>query len=303
MAGEPWRSRKSPLECVVAVLIIVSWLANAGIVASTAFVMIHWSAVDWMIGPSAWSMFLQIVTGVVLSFTCLLGCCILGFRQHIERSYLGLRTSPKARVFFMYLVPLLVICLFVTFTFLAFSDTDASTTYIANYSNNLFDRALALRKNDDLPKDAVFYDDFLSLMCSIYQIQNECTDSGFSAHIQRLFNHISRYGASIKRPDMFKAVLESVQPSRNSFGTATLFAALISLAFTIYYHGWYRYLQRTRFEDKLRMLKTQAGIYAMSHDDIEAAPLNHSEGGVYEFFNGFEEDFDDDEDVPTTAGT
>jgi len=256
---------------------------------------------DWPLWlESGWSLFLQIITGTILAITCLLGCCILGFRQHIERSYLGLRTSPKARAFFMYILPLLVIALYVTLTVLAFSDTDASTTYIANYSNNLFDRALAMRESvpdDKRQPNLVYYQEFLSLMCSIYNTQCKSDETAFSMHIQRLFDRISANDEFITRSELFSAMLESVRPSRNSFGIATLFAALITVGFAIYYHGWYRHLQNTRFEEKLKMLKTQAGIYAMSNDDIEATPLNQSEGGVYEFFNGFEEDFDDDDTI------
>jgi hypothetical protein len=250
---------------------------------------LNWSAVDWLVGSKSWSLFYQITTGILLGLTGVLGCCILGFRQHTERSYLSLRNSPKIRVFFMYILPLIIFIYFFTFAMLTLLDTDEATSYIRAYSDDFFGRAeLAVGKevNGLLDKD-----EFAKFWYLLPQYRDLEDNEAFTQRTTHLFDTL-REGDYVTPDGMFRGFLMSLSAVRMAFGVSSLFACLISLALSLYYWFWYRHLSESRFEERLRVLKTQAGIYAMSQDDIEAAPLNSEQN--FDFFSGYEEDFEDD---------
>ncbi len=250
------KRRTKPLDTGVAVLMVSVWLSNAGLITAAVFVFMNWGAIDWITGSTDWSIVLMVVCAVGLFYVLLSGCCILGFRQHVERSYLSLRTSPVCRLLTVFLAPVLILGMLLTLSVLALADTDVSTKYIHAHSNEVFHRAA-----NGTSVTSLDYYQFRAYMMSLPQFQGKETDDGTNRRLLNIFDAMSRGKSYITSDDMFFGVLEALRPMRRDLGISMAACAGILVFFFLVYLIWYTKLRSSKFEEQLRTLKTQASLH------------------------------------------
>jgi len=258
-----------PLDYSVAALMLAVWIANGGLIAAMVFVYLNWRSIDWMVGSKPWSIVLMVAVSIVLFTVLFAGCCILGFRQHIERTYLVLRRkSPSFRMIFLWIVPMALLGFLLTLGLLSIVETDVATQYIREHSNKVFDQA---RKGDAVITKELFTEYMLTQR--VYQQMYEQNQDEFQKVVMRIFDRmaVANQGYAdpvITRNSMFHGFLVSLEPLRISFGGSLLTYAGVLLFFFIVYHSWYSKLTNSRFEEKVRELLRNVNNrrYAYSED-------------------------------------
>lgn len=211
MKREGRRRRPKDVDWGVGFLMILVWLCNAGIITCAVFAFLNWGAVDWIVGSLDWSIVVMSFTAVALVYALLAGSCILGFRQHIERSYITLRSSSFCRITNLVVAPVLVLTLLASLATLALVETDVSTKYIRQHSDTVFEGA----KGSD---ERVHFDEFLNYMLSLPQFYGR-NSSEFVHRFQVVFDAMDREDRQwLSREDMYRGTFESIWPKRRDLG-------------------------------------------------------------------------------------
>ncbi len=296
-----WSSRQSRFSYGVAALIIAVWICNTALIVCSVFMFINWGAVDWLVGDTAyvslshlyhpppqmtlsylipppphfpscsWAIVVAVICALFMLYTLTMGCCILGFRQHTQRSYLSLRTKPKCRAFSVGVVPLITIIFFLILCAMTLSDSAMSTEYIRAHSDNIYKVAFA--KPTAIPNPAgVLLDQFQQYMTGLPQFAHLKDDDAFLDRMSRLFDAMDRNDKEyLTRDDMFHGMLDSLAPLRNDFGYSALGVFLVALFFFIAYLASYAYLRSTKLEKQIEALKEQKALFAAQQAAAEAA--------------------------------
>lgn len=297
-----------PLDTAITFFMVLVWLCNAGLITCSVFVFLNWRAIDWIVGSVDWSIVLLVFSAIGLLYVLIAGCCILGFRQHIERSYISLRRSSLCRILNLALVPVLVLTLFVSLSVLALSDTSASTDYMRQQSDRIYSNAISINSDDGSGGGGGSSGNEKVLTRSLFeayfgrvdQFKNRLVDFKFMRRLQNLFDSLSGGKEYLTRDDLYKGVLISLEPLRRDFGISMTFCSIIAFFFFLSYIIWYSHLRTEKFEDKLRILRTQASL----HEKQNLAGRGYDNDEGYDFGeNDPDSDYYEDEQDMERGGT
>jgi len=214
---------------------------------------------------------LAVFCGICLAFSLIIGCCILGLRQHTQRSYLSLRTTPRLRICLVGIVPFVIIVLFFTLACMTLSDASLATGYIRSHSDGIYTSA-SLKPSEDPQKiHGVTYDQFLTYMSELPQFVHLKEDVSFTERVKRIFDSMCDGKLYLTRDDVFGGMLASLSPLRTEFGVSALFVFLINLFFLVAFLGSYYQLQSVQLEKQIEALKVQKALYAAQQAAAAAA--------------------------------
>jgi len=261
------RRTSKPIDYAIATLMGSVWLTNAGLITAAVFVFINWSAVNWMVGSVSWGIVIMVFTAIALTYVLLSGCCILGFRQHVERSYLSLRVSPRARLILVVLMPLVIFGMLLTLAVFSLADTDISTYYVKEHA----DAEWLRMTNGAVEYNSLDWSTYWNYITSLPQFEQYKDDPNFLTTVNRIFTSLANGKTYVTQDDLYHGVLRSLDPVRRDMGISVTACAFILVLFFILYVVWYRHLQSIRFEEKLRVLKTQAALRAAESRPITAS--------------------------------
>jgi hypothetical protein len=209
---------------------------------------LNWVAVDWIVGSQAAGIVVAVVISVVVLFIAMIGFCILGCRQHMERTHI-LINHDKCNHTLAWLLPTISLCLFLTLCLFSMTDTNASTFFIRKHANFVFDSI------DTSGDGKIVRDEFYFYMAQLPQYAKVNTTSTFQQNLVKIFDSMDSSAKDyLNRSDMYQGVLDSLSIIRFDFGASTIGICIIIAIFILVFWLWHNQLKESRYEDRVRRI-------------------------------------------------
>jgi len=230
------------------VVLNFTWILNASIIVLSCFILIHWSALTWILGSAAYSTLMEIFGLGFMVYILLGGVMMLGSLKHIRSGYLHLHRSRGCHAAMM-VVPVVAFGFFLSLALLALLYTPMTTSYLKTYSDKVFNKADS--NNDTL----VDYFEFSHYVLDLPAFQDSNT-SDFRTRIVDVFDALDTYDAQsdgfVHREDIYNAAYSSLAPSRRTFGICSaVFCGVIWMLCMIWWYWFVRIRKDIRSRGRL----------------------------------------------------
>jgi len=229
------RTRPGRERWVYAVVLFV-WVLNAFLSVAAFYLLFNWNAFVWIVGSQGWAIFFEILCVLCLVYLGCVGCLILGCEGNISRAVA--ETTNRTFLVLAYVLPVVILTLFLSLAVLALAHTPVSDKYVRAHSEEVFRRA------DTNHDGYVDFFEFQQYTLSLDQYQG-FNSSEFRDRLIQVFDDLDVNNDGYLTPDdMFRGVLEALEPPRQRFGISVTVVGAVTVAFMALCWFWSNELKR-----------------------------------------------------------